>query len=272
MAKKTALRAKTPKPILLDSINVNIGVQNWYKGKLADAVQKMCADYQKEIRKAYTKGDNILAQDAKQQTSLLDQVFSFLNKRWSKFWADFAAETAKNFSDKARLHTDISMQAALKKHDFTLKFLMSKPVQTAVKAITHENVNLIKSIQSQYHTQVETLVWEAVKKGGDLGALTDDLTKRFDITSDRAKFIAVDQNNKARGAIEDIRRSELGIEEAVWIHSHAGRTPRQSHVDADGKRYKLSEGMLIDGEYIRPGEKINCRCTSRAIIPGIHDE
>ena len=43
--------------------------------------------------------------------------------------------------------------------------------------------------------------------------------------------------------------------------------PRPDHVAANGKRYKIAEGCLISGEHIQPGEDINCRCTSRPVLP-----
>ena len=62
------------------------------------------------------------------------------------------------------------------------------------------------------------------------------------------------------------RRKELGIKRAIWRHSSAAKEPRQSHVKANGKMFDVDKGMLIDGEYILPGMKINCGCTSRAVI------
>ena len=88
-----------------------------------------------------------------------------------------------------------------------------------------ENVSLIKSIASQFHTQVEGMVMRSVTEGRDLSALTKDLQKRFGVTKDRAAFIALDQNNKATSAIQRERQTALGIEEGIWMHSHAGKVP-----------------------------------------------
>ena len=34
----------------------------------------------------------------------------------------------------------------------------------------------------------------------------------------------------------------MGVDEALWLHSHAGKEPRPTHLANDGKRYKISEG------------------------------
>ena len=67
------------------------------------------------------------------------------------------------------------------------------------------------------------------------------------------------------------RQVELGITEAVWRHSGAGKKPRPKHVAASGKRYDVAKGMKIGdkGQWVLPGEEINCRCTSESILPGI---
>ena len=62
------------------------------------------------------------------------------------------------------------------------------------------------------------------------------------------------------------RQADLGIREAIWMHSHAGKKPRPEHVKMDGKTYNITKGMW---DRIFPGELINCRCTGRPIIPGL---
>ena len=83
----------------------------------------------------------------------------------------------------------------------------------------------------------------------------------------RAELIARDQSNKANAVVNRARQMELGITEAIWMHSHAGKTPRPDHFKANGTVYKIAEGCKISGEYIQPGEEINCRCTSRPVLP-----
>ena len=89
------------------------------------------------------------------------------------------------------------------------------------------------------------------------------------MTRDRAATIARDQNNKAKATIERTRRQELGITHAIWQHSAGGKVPRATHIAMSGKPYLISEGMYDSavGRYVWPGTEINCRCTSRAIIP-----
>src|SRR5690606_7800420 len=102
--------------------------------------------------------------------------------------------------------------------------------------------------------------------GFDLATLTDNLDHAYHIGRNRAKLIAIDQTQKVHAVMEQARRKELGIKRAVWRHSAAAKEPRKSHVAANGKEFDVDKGMLIDGEYILPGEKIRCGCTSRSLI------
>ena len=128
----------------------------------------------------------------------------------------------------------------------------------------------IRSIGQQYLNRVEESVWRSVNAGYDMAQLTRELRRDYGISERRAAFIARDQTNKAKAAIEKARRQELGITEAIWMHSHAGKEPRPSHVAANGKRFDVSKGMYLDGKWVQPGEEINCRCTSRAVIKGFN--
>jgi SPP1 gp7 family putative phage head morphogenesis protein len=104
-------------------------------------------------------------------------------------------------------------------------------------------------------------------QGRDLETMVKDLKALYPKASHRAELIACDQSNKANSVVQRTRQLELGIESGVWMHSHAGKEPRQSHVAANGKVFRIKEGCFIDGEYIFPGEKIFCRCTWRPILP-----
>jgi uncharacterized protein with gpF-like domain len=102
-------------------------------------------------------------------------------------------------------------------------------------------------------------------------ALSVDLRETYGITRERAALIAGDQNAKAKATIERTRRQEIGVTHAIWMHSAGGKVPRKTHVKMDGKAYLISAGMWDsdEGAYVLPGELINCRCTSKAVLPAV---
>lgn len=194
-----------------------------------------------------------------------------MSRRWLKAFDKGAEDLAKYFVDRAAGATDLQLREVLKKAGFTVQFRATADVNNAMQAAIGENVGLIRSIASEHLTQVEGIVMRSMQNGRDLATLTKELTERYDVTKRRASLIARDQSNKMAAVINRTRQNELGITEAIWMHSHAGREPRPSHVAANGKKFDINKGMYLDGEWVLPGQAINCRCTSKSIIPGIND-
>ena len=159
------------------------------------------------------------------------------------------------------------LRLALKEAGWTVEFKMTPAVRDAFNASLEENVGLIRSIPEKYLQQVEGTVMRSYSAGRDLETMVKELKQLYPAASHRAELIARDQSNKANAVVNRARQMELGITEAIWMHSHAGKNPRPDHVAANGKRYNIAEGCKISGEFIQPGEEINCRCTSRAILP-----
>jgi Phage Mu protein F like protein len=290
------LRADPPpnqrKPVTVRAIHASAAVHAWYFAELDKHVSEMNAQVTRYVLAAYGQTeparlaadyqffqmlartapwyDPDLAEDAPRNPSLLLRAAL---RKWGGLWVSkfdgLSLELGKRFANRSFSITQTQMRAALKDAGFTVKFAPTPGAAAAYHAVVAEQVNLIKSIPQQYLKDVESKVWGSVMKGADMHALSVDLRKTYGITRDRAAIIARDQNNKAKAIIERTRRQELGITHAIWQHSAGGRVPRATHVAMSGKAYPLAHGMwdADEGAYVLPGELINCRCTSKAIIP-----
>lgn len=268
------LKSTTNKPIPLKPVQRNAGLEALYRKQLVKLVDEMNASLLYWLRASYRANTPLLAQDAS-PADALRKAMSAMAKRWLRNFDEGADKLAKLFADKSIAYTDPAFNKVLRDAGFTVKFTMTSKMRDAYAAIVGENVSLIKSIAQQNLTQVETLVMQSVAIGRNMGELTDALGARFDITRKRAAFIARDQNQRATAILTRARQLDLGITHARWRHSTAGREPRVSHVKAGrgvGELYEIAKGCLIDGEYILPGELINCRCTAVPIIPGFDDD
>ncbi|MEY4296110.1 MAG: Aeromonas phage 4, partial [Pseudomonadota bacterium] len=158
-------------------------------------------------------------------------------------------------------------EQALAAQGVEVSFATNAEIRDSLQAIIAENVSLIKSIPQQYLNDVQGVVMRSYSMGRDLGTMTKELQALYPPILNRAKLISRDQSNKANGSVNRTRQLELGIKKAKWMHSSGGKKPRPDHVAADGREYDIADGCLISGEYILPGQKINCRCVSRAILP-----
>jgi SPP1 gp7 family putative phage head morphogenesis protein len=266
------LRAPTARPIKLKAIRANAGVEAKYRAALQALIAEMAQSVTYWTRAAWRKdGMAMDRQGSRTPLVSLRGTMQRMARHWQDRFDSLSDTLAAVFVDGATAHTDAAMMAALKDAGFTVKFKLTDAAKEGYQAVLQENVGLIKSIPAQYLQDVQGDVWRAVAGGYDLKTLTDTLQSRYGVTHKRAALIARDQSNKAKAVIENVRRQELGITTAIWQHSGAGREPRPSHVAANGKVFELAKGMLIDGEYILPGTEINCRCTSKAVIPGFED-
>lgn len=223
------------------------------------------------LKAAYRKNSPTLAQD-ELPVETLRRAVRALTRRWTARFNDLADDLASYFAQSVSQRSDAALKAALKRGGFTVDLKMTRAQRDVLNAVTHENVALIKSIPAQHLQKVEGLVMRSVSTGRDLGQLTKDLQHQFGVAKKRAAFIAQSQNNLATAAMTAARQREIGITEAVWVHSGGGAHPRLSHQKAgrDKVRYDPAKGWLDPevGQYILPGQLPRCRCVSKAVVPG----
>lgn len=265
-------RPKPKKP--LRPIYPSAAIEIYYRKKLIDLIEEMHRSVGYWIKQVYKRERPEiikLAQDAS-PASLMQQVMRRLSRRWTKRFNDLAPKLARYFATETSKRNDTALKNSLKKSGIAVEFRKTRAVNDVLQAAVHENVSLIKSIPQQYLTQVEGMVMRSVQAGRDLESLNKDLLKHFNITRRRARLISKDQNNKLTAVIQRARQLELGVEEAIWVHSGGGKHPRPTHVKAGAGQVKYS---IKDGWYdpaikknIWPGTEINCRCVGKPIVPG----
>lgn len=266
----TQLRCTSATGKALKPIRASAALEAAYYQDLMRLVREMDDSLTYWLKANYRKHEATIAQDS--VADELQKVMNKLTARWRGLFDDRARKMAEMQSKRWQKHSDTSLLDRLKQAGFAVKFRPSKAVTNVLDGMVNENVGLIKSIAEQHLTEVSGMVQRSVMAGRDLETLTKGLKERYGITQRRAAFIARDQNNKATSFITRTRQIDLGLTEAIWCHSSAGKHPRPKHVEAGRKRlrYDIRKGADVDGDgkLIWPGEQINCRCTSQVIIPG----
>lgn len=257
---------KEPKPKTARAVHANKAVEARYRKTLEALIKEMSNSTEYWVSAQYKKAEPMLAEDALPAAEMAARVKE-VAKRWIGRFNAMADDIAKRFAAGGIKSTDNSFQASLKDAGWAVDFKMTRAMQDVAKAAVVENVALIRSIPQQYFTDIEGIVMRGYSQGRNLGEITSELQSRYGVTKRRAALIARDQNNKLTAVTTQARRIELGITEAVWQHSHAGKEPRKSHVAADGKKFEIAKGCLIDGDHILPGQLINCRCSSKSVLP-----
>lgn len=259
-------------PKTIRSIKPSAAIEAAYRRAMQELIGEMHRSVtywtQAAMRKAPARTEALVdqAQDASPVAEIA-KTLRGLAKRWVGRFEDMAPILAEKYMRDTFKRADSSFRAALKDAGWSVEFKMTPAVRDAFNASLESNVGLIKSIPEQYLNQVEGVVMRGYASGRDLESMVKELKSLYPKASHRAELIARDQCNKANAVANRTRQLELGITQAKWMHSSAGKEPRPDHVKANGTIYNIAEGCKISGEYIQPGEEINCRCTSRVILP-----
>lgn len=252
-------------------LTYSAGQMERYERLIGRMTAAMYKDYAREL-KAVFRANDVITIDA----SISAQARIVLNKLRQKWGRIFNRESPKivdqiiNGIDKAAGDTlkqslkQLSGGITLKTDD------MPAALKQAVSAAIAENVALIKSIETQYHTQIEGAVMRSLQPGGrGLADVTEALQKYEGITDRRRNLIAKDQTRKIQASISIERAKSAGIKKFKWLHSRGGSEPRADHVAMSGNVYSYDDPPVIDrrtGERGYPGQAINCRCQMVPVI------
>jgi len=265
------LRNDKGKDVVLRPVHANAGIQAAYRRKLMRMVDDMAKSYTHFLRAQYRATPPRMARDMSPAREL-QRALRELARRWQRQFDEGAPRLARWFAQSVATRSSLALRKILRDAGFSVRFKITPEVRDILDATIAENVSLIKSIPSQFATQVEGLVMRSVTAGRDLQSLTRDLRARYKITRERAELIALDQNNKATGAIRRARETNLGLEEGIWLHSKAGKEPRRTHLANHGRRFSIAEGWYDPDPKVRrkimPGELIRCRCTWKPVVKG----
>ena len=243
-----------------------------YRRKLQELLKEMQADVKKELT-AYLKRNT--AQDATGDTWA--QIMKWLRVKWYKRFDSKSREFAKWITDKTRKRTSAQVMRKLKQMGLLLKPHYSKQDKEIIKAITENNVALIKSIPQQYLQQVQQAVNSAFTAGYDMQALTEEINNVLDTidekSDNRTALLARDQINKTTQQFAIFEAKSVGATKGRWIHVPGKYSSRITHIKMNGQTFNLDDG-LYDADVhrnVKPGELIYCNCQFETLIPGFDE-
>lgn len=247
-----------------------------YDKAMRRIIREMERAYRDELLSVHEQvleGEEVAAMDASLASQLRIRL-NTLRARFAKLFTDRAPEIVSSMIGRVDQSQQRILGASLKELSggLTLKTdVMPAPLKEALTAATNENVSLIKSIQSRYHTQVEGIVMRSIQPGGRGAAdIKDGLMRYKGVTERRAKIIATDQTRKVTSAMNYERSKALGIKSFKWQHSGGGKEPRPLHKNTlNGKIFSYDDLPVIDdktGERGLPGQLINCRCVAVPVL------
>jgi SPP1 gp7 family putative phage head morphogenesis protein len=116
-----------------------------------------------------------------------------------------------------------------------------------------QNVSLVKSIGTQYHDQLTTVIQNGVFNGLSVKQLAGQIEDKFGVTKNRATLIAQDQILGANARITQIRAESIGVNQYEWETVMDSRV-RPEHAELQGKIFSWNKPPSIG----HPGTPIRC--------------
>lgn len=130
-------------------------------------------------------------------------------------------------------------------------------VEYSVKNFTEKQVDKLREM-------VEYNAYYGYSKNNNL---IDRIQREFDITRNRAKFIANQETSLLTAKLNEMRLREVGITHYKWSTSHDERV-RDTHKDLDGRIFSFDDPPIVDKKGTRQnaGEPYGCRCRAIGVV------
>lgn len=199
------------------------------------------------------------------------EMLNLLTMKFDSLYSRHAGIMARRMVGQVDAQSQATLMRSFKKitGELTLKVSdISPALRNIFEASISENVDLIKSIPSQYLDRIKGAVNRSITGTGGIGPLMDKIKKYGGMSERRSRNIALDQTRKAYQAVGIERTKAAGIKKGIWIHTGGTKEPRELHKGYNGKEFNLAEGAPIGdkGQNVIPGEEPFCRCTFSPVV------
>lgn len=250
-------------------------IEIWYRRRLQELTDAMIKDYREQVMSAMNEGSvrEVFAQDAA-AASVFKSLFERMDAKWERVYNGFANETAKEFVEKSTTYADASAGFSISSMGIERPVMAyNSNITNTIGAAKDFNFTLITGIQEEIHEKIYDSVMLSLtspnpEQQGQSG-IENTLKEIGGFSKERIKLITQDQTSKLYSSLSDERMRQNGLDKFMWLHSSAGKVPRQSHVDKDGEIFSLDDPRLWEGKKSDqgpPGWAIRCRCRKIPIL------
>jgi uncharacterized protein with gpF-like domain len=261
-ARKPVAEGKTLTP--------NAAVEAWYRGQLRALCAAMVDDYRAELKDAieHPDAERFFGLDAATD-DLFKRVLNRLRRKWNDVFKGAAAKLSTDFVDKVDTVSKTSSwfsMSAMGIEEPRVRYTDS--VRQTIDATKEYNFTLITNISEEVHEKVYSAVMLSLTSPDPeqqgVSGITNALREIGKFSEKRIELIA-----KLYSSLNIQRLQDNDVEHFRWMHSSAGKVPRQTHLDRDGVIYRVDDPRLWEGpkaDQGPPGWAINCRCRMRPLI------
>jgi len=247
-------------------------VEKFYLSELQKIMRELKTVYREIIKPAIP---SILAQasdarptkDSFREDAYSDEIKRVMNKAKLRFEGVIGQHAMKIIADKvAKKVNDFNSRDldAVFKSVLGVDVFRNEPwLEQEARAFTTQNVGYIKSIPEDYFDRIEHTIFTGARGGWTNSEIAENLQKDYDITENKAAFIARDQVAKFNGALTELRQKEVGVQKYIWQTSEDDRV-RPTHAILDQTEHSWDDPPVTNtnGDTNNPGGDYNCRCVA----------
>ena len=238
----------------------------WYRQQLKQVVKTMTDDVERAMQQPQ---GSFFMDDAKGFQAISAKALMKVLEKYEKSDRTSQAENIANgFVSRGDAQNHAEVSANLKNQtgiDLSAYLRNSPNIVERVNELTVSNIELIKSIRTQYLDKVQNAVMQAMVQGTLNKDLAEQLKKLGKDVESRAMLIARDQSSKLNAALTRARHEEAGIKKYMWSTSGDERV-RESHAEKDGQIFEYTNPPADTGH---PGHDVNCRCVQIPVLDDI---
>ena len=238
----------------------------WYRQQLKQFVKTMTDDVERAMQQPQ---GSFFMDDAKGFQAISAKALMKVLEKYEKSDRTSQAENIANgfvsrgdAQNHAEVSTNLKNQTGI---DLSAYLRNSPNIVERVNELTVSNIQLIKSIRTQYLDKVQNAVMQAMVQGTLNKDLAEQIKKLGEDVESRAMLIARDQSSKLNAALTRARHEEAGIKKYMWSTSGDERV-RASHAEKDGQIFEYTNPPADTGH---PGHDVNCRCVQIPVLDDI---
>ncbi|WP_257008229.1 phage head morphogenesis protein [Haemophilus haemolyticus] len=238
----------------------------WYRQQLKQFVKTMTDDVERAMEQPQ---GSFFMDDAKGFQAISAKALMKVLEKYEKSDRTSQVENIANgfvsrgdAQNHAEVSTNLKNQTGI---DLSAYLRNSPNIVERVNELTVSNIQLIKSIRTQYLDKVQNAVMQAMVQGILNKDLAEQLKKLGKDVESRAMLIARDQSSKLNAALTRARHEEVGIKKYMWSTSGDERV-RASHAEKDGQIFEYANPPADTGH---PGHDVNCRCVQIPVLDDV---
>lgn len=245
-----------------------------FSAKSSMELKSLGAKFSKK-RGTFRLDEERLPPDVKQAVqasgNLFDKVIEKIKKKISKILPAEIADSFKGqklFSDTL-YKTDKDIKESLASIKVTPQ-LSDKAREKIAAEYNHNMQRYIKNWTEKEIIQLRSLVEKESLRGKRYENLVNIIQKRYDVSQNKAKFLARQETGLMMAKFRESRYIDAGSPGYYWatVVGSPKHPVRAMHKDLNGKYFTWDDPPVTNPQNDRnhPGEDYNCRCVPRAVI------